>query len=63
MNFIGCHGITAKGLVGLDLHSITERLNDKEIIKKVIEGLTPPMPSFEINPQNMSNLLRYLHTL
>ena len=63
MNCVGCHGITARGLVGPDLHSITDRMNDKEIIKQVIEGLTPPMPSFEINPQNMSNLLKYLHSL
>ena len=63
MNCVGCHGITARGLVGPDLHSITQRLNDKEIIKQVIEGLTPPMPSFEIDPVNMSNLLKYLHSL
>ncbi len=63
MNCVGCHGITARGLVGPDLHSITERLNDKEIIRQVVEGLTPPMPSFEIDPQNMSNLLMYLHSL
>ena len=63
MNCVGCHGITARGLVGPDLHSITQRLNDKEIIKQVTGGLTPPMPSFEIDPQNMSNLLRFLHTL
>jgi len=63
MNCVGCHGITARGLVGPDLHSITQRLNDKEIIKQVTGGLTPPMPSFEIDPQNMSNLLRYLHSL
>ena len=63
MNCVGCHGITARGLVGPDLHSITKRLNDTEIIKQVIEGLTPPMPSFEIDPQNMSNLLTYLHSL
>ena len=63
MNCVGCHGITARGLVGPDLHSITQRLNDKQIIKQIIEGLTPPMPSFEINPQNMSNLLTYLHSL
>ena len=60
---MGCHGITARGLVGPDLHSITARLNDKEIIKQVTGGLTPPMPSFEIEPQNMANLLKYLHTL
>ena len=63
MNCVGCHGITARGLVGPDLHSITNRLSDIEIIKQVIEGLTPPMPSFEIDSQNMSNLLEYLHTL
>ena len=63
MNCVGCHGITARGLVGPDLHSITHRLNDSAIIKQVIEGRTPPMPSFEIDPQRMSNLLTYLHSL
>ena len=63
INCVGCHGITARGLVGPDLHSITQRLSDKEIIKQVTGGLTPPMPSFEINPVNMSNLLKYLHSL
>ena len=63
INCVGCHGITARGLVGPDLHSITKRLNDKDIIKQVTGGLTPPMPSFEIDPQNMSNLLKYLHSL
>ena len=63
INCVGCHGITARGLVGPDLHSITKRLDDKEIIKQVTGGLTPPMPSFEIDPVNMSNLLKYLHSL
>ena len=63
VNCVGCHGISARGLVGPDLHSITQRLNDKEIIKQVTGGLTPPMPSFEIDPVNMSNLLKYLHSL
>ena len=63
INCVGCHGITARGLVGPDLHSITQRLTDKEIIKQVTGGLTPPMPSFEIDPVNMSNLLKYLHSL
>ena len=63
MNCVGCHGITARGVVGPDLHSITQRLSDTEIIKQVREGLTPPMPSFEIDAQNMSNLLTYLHNL
>ena len=63
MNCVGCHGITARGFVGPDLHSITQSLNDRKIIKQFTEGLTPPMPSFEIDPQNMSNLLTYLHNL
>ena len=63
MNCVGCHGITARGFVGPDLHSITRRLNDRKIIKQVVQGLTPPMPSFEIDPQDMSNLLTYLHSL
>ena len=63
LNCVGCHGINARGLVGPDLHSITQRLNDKEIIKQVTGGLTPPMPSFEIDPKNMSNLLKFLHSL
>ncbi len=63
INCVGCHGITARGLVGPDLHSVTQRLSDKKIIKQVTGGLTPPMPSFEIDPENMSNLLKYLHSL
>ena len=63
MNCVGCHGISGRGLVGPDLHSITQCLNDKQIIKQVIEGLTRPMPSFLIDPQNKSNLLTYLHSL
>ncbi len=63
MNCVGCHGITARGLVGPELHSITQRLNDEEIIKQVTGGLTPPMPSFDIDSVSMSNLLKYLHTL
>ena len=62
MNCVGCHGIKARGLVGPDLRSITKSLNDKQIIKQVAGGLTP-MPSFEIDSVNMSNLLKYLHSL
>ena len=63
MNCVGCPGIKARVLVGPDLHSITKRLKDKEIIKQVTGGLNPPMPSFEIDSVNMSNLLKYLHSL
>ena len=63
MNCVGCHGITARGLVGPDLQSVTERLSDSQIISQVTKGRTPPMPGFEIEPQNMADLLTYLHTL
>ena len=63
INCVGGHGITARGLVGPDLHSITQRLNDKKIIRQVTGGQTPPMPSFEIDHVNMSNLLKYIHSL
>ena len=64
INCVLCYGITARGLLGPDLHSITQRLNDKRIIKQITGGLTPPMPSFEIDSiNNMSNLLKYLHNL
>tara|TARA_B100000700_G_scaffold288598_1_gene345222 strand:+ start:3825 stop:4217 length:393 start_codon:yes stop_codon:yes gene_type:complete len=63
INCVGCHGISAQGLVGPDLHEVTEQLSDKKIINQVIRGLTPPMPSFEIDPHSMADLLAYMHSL
>ena len=63
INCVGCHGISAQGFVGPDLHEATEELSDKKIINQVIRGLTPPMPSFEIEPQSMADLLEYMHSL
>ena len=63
INCVGCHGISAQGLVGPDLHEATQELSDKKIINQVIRGLTPPMPSFEIEPQSMADLLAYMHSL
>ena len=63
INCVGCHGISAQGFVGPDLHEATQELSDKKIINQVIRGLTPPMPSFEIEPQSMADLLAYMHTL
>ena len=63
INCAGCHGISAQGFVGPDLLGATEELSDKKIINQVIRGLTPPMPSFEIEPQSMSDLLAYMHSL
>ena len=63
MNCVGCHGISAQGLVGPKLNNVTEELNDKKIINQVVKGLTPPMPSFEMDEQTMADLLAYLHSL
>ena len=63
INCAGCHGISAQGFVGPDLHEVTQELSDKKIINQVIRGLTPPMPSFEIEPQSMADLLAYMHSL
>tara|TARA_B100000965_G_C18941080_1_gene477378 strand:+ start:120 stop:509 length:390 start_codon:yes stop_codon:yes gene_type:complete len=63
INCVGCHGISAQGFVGPDLHGATQEMSDKKIINQVIRGLTPPMPSFEIEPQSMSDLLAYMHSL
>ncbi len=63
MNCVGCHGISAQGLVGPDLHDVTSRLDDAKIINQVAKGLTPPMPSFEIDSQLMADLLAYMHSL
>ena len=63
INCVGCHGISAQGFVGPDLHEATQEMSDQKIINQVIRGLTPPMPSFEIEPQSMADLLAYLHSL
>ena len=63
INCAGCHGISAQGFVGPDLHESIQEMSDKKIINQVIRGLTPPMPSFEIDPQSMADLLAYMHSL
>lgn len=63
INCAGCHGISAQGLLGPNLHQVSERLNDTQIIRQVIEGRTPPMPSFKMEPQTMADLLKYLHSI
>ena len=63
INCVGCHGISAEGFVGPDLHEVTQEMSDKKIVNQVIRGLTPPMPSFEIDPESMADLLAYMHSL
>ena len=63
MNCTGCHGINAQGLLAPDLHEVSDRYNDSQLIHQIVDGRTPPMPSFQMDPQAMSDLLAHLHSL
>ena len=63
INCAGCHGIAAQGVVGPNLHGVSQRRKDPALIHQVISGKTPPMPSFQPDPQSMADLLAYLHEL
>ncbi len=63
MNCAGCHGIDAQGLVGPNLQNVSSSRRDSELIKQVVSGRTPPMPSFQLEPEPMADLLAYLHSL
>ena len=63
INCAGCHGLAAQGLVGPDLHGVARRRNDRQLIQQVVSGRTPPMPSFQPEPQAMADLLAFLHQL
>jgi mono/diheme cytochrome c family protein len=63
LNCAGCHGLAAQGLVGPNLHGVNRRKNDRQLIQQVVSGRTPPMPSFQPAPQDMADLLAFLHQL
>ena len=63
VNCVGCHGITGEGFLGPDLHEVSSKISKKEIINQIRQGRTPPMPSFQMDPQLMSDLLAYLESL
>ncbi len=63
VNCVGCHGISAKGLLGPELHEVSANLSQKKIINQVMQGRTPPMPSFQMEPEKMADLLAYLNSL
>jgi mono/diheme cytochrome c family protein len=63
LNCAGCHGLAAQGLVGPDLHGVGRRKNDRQLIQQVVSGRTPPMPRFQPAPQDMADLLAFLHQL
>ncbi|MCP9915003.1 cytochrome c [Cyanobium sp. ATX 6F1] len=63
INCAGCHGIAAQGVVGPNLHGVSQRRTDARLIRQVVSGSTPPMPKFQPEPQAMADLLAYLHSL
>jgi mono/diheme cytochrome c family protein len=63
INCAGCHGIAAQGLVGPNLHGVSSRKNNRQLIQQVVSGRTPPMPRFQPEPQAMADLLAYLQAL
>ena len=63
MNCAGCHGIQAQGLVGPNLQNVSKKNSKAQIINQVVKGNTPPMPSFQLEPQTMADLLSYLISL
>jgi mono/diheme cytochrome c family protein len=63
LNCAGCHGPAAQGLVGPNLHGVGKRKSDRQLIQQVVSGRTPPMPSFQPEPQAMADLLAFLHSL
>ncbi|MEB3178483.1 MAG: cytochrome c [Nostocaceae cyanobacterium] len=63
INCSGCHGLMADGRVGPSLHGISKRKSRYDLIHQVISGDTPPMPKFQPSPQEMADLLSYLHSL
>ena len=63
LNCAGCHGLAAQGLVGPDLHGVGRRKSDRQLIQQVVSGRTPPMPRFQPAPQDMADLLAFLHQL
>ena len=63
VNCVGCHGISGQGLLGPDLHEVSYHLSEKKIINQIMQGETPPMPSFQMEPQQMADLLAYLKSL
>ena len=63
INCAGCHGLAGQGLLAPQLIGITDRLRDPTLIHQIVSGDTPPMPSFQMAPEAMADLLSHLHEL
>ncbi len=62
-NCAACHGEAGKGRVGPSLEDLHLHRSDSFIIRQVTSGNTLPMPQFQPDPQEMADLLSFLHTL
>ncbi len=63
LNCAGCHGDFGVGKVGPSLEHVSSRKTQIGLIRQVTTGQTPPMPKFQVSPQEMADLLSYLNTL
>lgn len=63
INCAGCHSLQADKNVGPRLDNVSKRKSQRDIIKQVTSGKTPPMPKFQPSKQEMADLLKYLSQL
>ncbi|MCC3405738.1 MAG: cytochrome c [Microcoleus sp. PH2017_10_PVI_O_A] len=63
MNCAGCHISVGDTQVGPNLHRVSDRKSEFELIRQVTSGRTPPMPQFQPSPQEMADLLKYLQQM
>jgi mono/diheme cytochrome c family protein len=63
MNCAGCHISASDSQVGPNLHRVSDRKSEFDLIRQVTSGRTPPMPQFQPSPQEMADLLKYLEQI
>ncbi|MEO0376687.1 MAG: cytochrome c [Cyanobacteria bacterium P01_A01_bin.17] len=63
LNCAGCHGTRANGKVGPSLRNISGKRSQLSLMHQITSGETPPMPKFQVSPEEMADLLSYLNTL
>ena len=63
INCAGCHGLAGQGLLAPQLVGVDQRMRDPNLIRQIVSGNTPPMPSFQMAPEAMADLLSHLHQL
>lgn len=63
MNCVPCHGQWADGEVGPSLHRVARHKSPAQLVHQIVSGETPPMPKFQVDPQQMADLIEYLNQL